>query len=46
MRRSGVAFNHYSLLSTIEHAWNLGCLGFTCDAPTVRPMVSLTGGDI
>jgi phosphatidylinositol-3-phosphatase len=46
VRRSGVAFNHYSMLSTVQRAWHLGCLAFTCDAPTVRPMISLTGGDI
>ncbi|HET9781911.1 MAG TPA: alkaline phosphatase family protein [Candidatus Dormibacteraeota bacterium] len=46
MRRSGVAFNHYSMLSTIQHAWGLNCLGFTCDSPAVRPMISLTGGDV
>jgi hypothetical protein len=45
MRRSGVAFNHYSMLATVQHAWSLGCLGFTCDSPAVRPMISLTGGD-
>ena len=41
-RTSGVAFNHYSLLSTVQHAWNLGCLGFTCDGANVRPMTALT----
>lgn len=38
------AFNHYSLLSTVQHAWNLGCLGFTCDVARVHPMVGLTAG--
>ncbi|HKC20554.1 MAG TPA: alkaline phosphatase family protein, partial [Candidatus Dormibacteraeota bacterium] len=41
-RTSGAAFNHYSLLSTIQHGWRLGCLGFTCDTANVRPMTSLT----
>ncbi len=41
-RRSGAAFNHYSLLSTVQHAWNLGCLGFTCDTANVKPMSALT----
>ncbi|HKV58844.1 MAG TPA: alkaline phosphatase family protein [Ktedonobacteraceae bacterium] len=34
-------FNHYSMLSTIEHAWKLGCLGFTCDTANVKPMRDL-----
>jgi hypothetical protein len=46
MRRSGVAFNHYSMLATVQRAWHLDCLAFTCDSPTVRPMISLTGGDL
>jgi hypothetical protein len=45
VRRSGVAFNHYSMLSTVQRAWHLGCLAFTCDSPAVRPMTSLVGGD-
>ena len=41
-RTSGTAFNHYSMLSTIQHAWHLGCLGFTCDTANVKPMTALT----
>ena len=40
-RTSSVAYNHYSMLSTIEGAWNLGCLGFTCDTTNVTPMTDL-----
>jgi hypothetical protein len=40
-RTSSVAYNHYSMLSTIEGAWNLGCLGFTCDTANVTPMTDL-----
>ena len=36
-------YNHYSLLSTIENAWNLGCLAFTCDTANVKPMSDLAG---
>jgi hypothetical protein len=36
-------YNHYSLLSTVEDSWNLGCLGFTCDTTNVKPMSDLTG---
>jgi hypothetical protein len=36
-------YNHYSLLSTIENAWNLGCLAFTCDTANVKPMTDLAG---
>jgi hypothetical protein len=36
-------YNHYSLLSTIEDSWNLGCLAFTCDATNVKPMSDLAG---
>lgn len=38
---SSDAFNHYSMLSTIERAWKLGCLGFTCDTANVKPMRDL-----
>jgi len=34
-------FNHYSMLLTIERAWKLGCLGFTCDTANVKPMRDL-----
>jgi Phosphoesterase family len=36
-------FNHYSLLSTIQHAFGLGCLNFTCDTAHVAPMAKLFG---
>ena len=38
--------NHYSLLSTIQHNFGLGCLQFTCDTTNVKPlteMVAVTG---
>src|SRR5579884_545727 len=41
---SFVPYNHYSMLSTVEHNWGLGCLGFTCDTKNVKPMTSLFGG--
>jgi hypothetical protein len=40
-RTSSVAYNHYSMLSTIEGAWKLGCLQFTCDTANVKPMTDL-----
>jgi phospholipase C len=40
---SGVAYNHYSLLRTIQDGWQLGCLGFTCDTANVPAMSDLTG---
>ena len=42
-RTSNVAYNHYSMLSTILDGWQLGCLGFTCDTANVQPMSDLTG---
>jgi len=33
--------NHYSLLSTIEHNFGLGCLRHTCDTAHVQPFTSL-----
>ena len=42
-RTSKVAYNHYSLLATIESAWKLGCLKFTCDTVNVKPMSDLVG---
>lgn len=39
---SDVAFNHYSVLRTIQEGWKLGCLEFTCDA-NVPAMGALTG---
>ena len=42
-RSSNVAYNHYSMLATIEANWKLGCLGFTCDTAHVTPMRDLVG---
>jgi phospholipase C len=42
-RTSNVAYNHYSMLSTIEGGWSLGCLGFTCDTANVPTMSDLVG---
>jgi phosphatidylinositol-3-phosphatase len=42
-RSSGTAFNHYSMLSTIQQSWGLGCLGNTCDHAHVKPMRALAG---
>jgi hypothetical protein len=42
-RTSNVAYNHYSMLSTIEGGWSLGCLAFTCDTANVTPMSDLVG---
>ncbi len=42
-RTSGVAYNHYSMLATIEQGWKLGCLAFTCDSANVTPMSDLVG---
>jgi hypothetical protein len=42
-RSSSVAYNHYSLLATIEGGWGLGCLAFTCDTANVQPMSDLVG---
>jgi hypothetical protein len=42
------AYNHYSLLSTIQSALGVGCLEFTCDSATVKPLTPLfqiTGSD-
>jgi hypothetical protein len=38
--------NHYSLLSTIQHNFGVGCLQFTCDTKNVvpiTPMFAVTG---
>jgi phospholipase C len=40
---SSVAYNHYSILATIEDGWKLGCLAFTCDTANVQPMSDLVG---
>jgi phosphatidylinositol-3-phosphatase len=42
-RTSSVDYNHYSMLSTIESGWSLGCLAFTCDTANVPPMSDLVG---
>jgi phosphatidylinositol-3-phosphatase len=42
-RTSNVAYNHYSMLATIEGGWKLGCLAFTCDTANVPPMSDLVG---
>jgi hypothetical protein len=34
-------YNHYSLLQTIQDAFGLGCLQFTCDKTNVTPMAPL-----
>jgi hypothetical protein len=44
-RTSDDVANHYSMLATIQDAWNLGCLGFTCDRKNVRPMNDLVKGE-
>jgi phospholipase C len=41
-RVSDTAYNHYSILSTIQAGWKLGCLGATCDS-AVLPMTDLVG---
>jgi phospholipase C len=42
-RTSDAAYNHYSMLATIEGGWKLGCLAFTCDTANVTPMSDLVG---
>ena len=42
-RTSSVAYNHYSMLATIQQGWQLGCLAFTCDSANVTPMSDLVG---
>ena len=42
-RSSNVPYTHYSMLATIQDAWKLGCLGFTCDTENVPPMADLVG---
>jgi len=44
-RISNVAYNHQSMLATIQDSWNLGCLAFTCDTANVPPMSDLVGPD-
>jgi hypothetical protein len=38
-------FNHYSLLQTIQYAFQLGCLQNTCDTVNVTPMARLFGAN-
>ena len=40
---SSVAYNHYSMLATIEQGWQIGCLANTCDSANVTPMSDLVG---
>ena len=40
-RLSAVAYNHYSVLATIEDAWGLPLLGYTADTTNVKPMFDL-----
>jgi phospholipase C len=42
-RTSSIAYNHYSMLATIEGGWKLGCLAFTCDTANVPTMSDLVG---
>jgi len=42
-RTSSVAYNHYSMLATIQQGWQLGCLALTCDSANVTPMSDLVG---
>jgi phosphatidylinositol-3-phosphatase len=42
-RTSNVAYNHQSMLATVEAGWQLGCLAFTCDTVNVPPMSDLVG---
>jgi hypothetical protein len=41
--RDATPFNHYSLLATVEHAFGLGCLQYSCDTKHVIPMGRLFG---
>src|SRR5260221_5643895 len=42
-RTSDAAYNHYSMLATIEGGWKLGCLAFTCDTANVTRIGTLSG---
>jgi hypothetical protein len=38
--------NHYSVLSSVEHAFGIGCLAHTCDTanvPPLTPLLAVTG---
>jgi hypothetical protein len=39
--KDSTPYNHYSLLRTIEHAWNLGYLGYAADGENVSSMTPL-----
>ena len=41
--KDATKFNHFSLLSTVQHAFGLGCLQHTCDIKHVLPMAKLFG---
>ena len=43
--KSDVAYNHYSILRTVEQSWHLGCLGSTCDRANVPTMKALLRSD-
>ncbi|HKF78935.1 MAG TPA: alkaline phosphatase family protein [Candidatus Dormibacteraeota bacterium] len=34
-------YNHFSMLQTIQQAFGLGCLAFTCDTANVKPLAPL-----
>lgn len=38
-------YNHYSLLSTMEHAFGVGCLAAACDTSVIKPMAPLFAVD-
>jgi hypothetical protein len=42
-RTSTVAYNHYSLLATIQGSWGLGCLEATCNIAEAHPLTDLIG---
>jgi len=42
-RESNNPYNHYSLLGTIQHVWNLGCLAHTCSFNAPDLMLDLFG---
>ena len=39
--KDATPFNHYSLLSTIQRSFGLGCLQFTCETARVKPLTPL-----
>lgn len=39
------SYNHYSLLSTVEHAFGVGCLAAACDTRVIKPMTPLFAVD-